>query len=353
MAATDRDEDEGTQQPDVAPWLARAAAPWLDGTRASLAAMLKNGRLAHALLLQGAPGAGQAEIAIWLAERLVCDHPADAPCRRCAGCRLYRAGNHPDFRWIRVPEDRKEISIAQIRDLSAALSLKSFRGGAKLVLIDPADAMNAHSFNALLKTLEEPAPDTWLLLATGRSERLPRTIASRCAKIRLPLPQPETGLEWLRRQKPGSDWTGLLALAHGAPFLALEYEAAGLADLDREMGEAMQSLAAGRLDLLKHARAWAEHEPAARLFWLESWLTGQLRDAGLASDLVNNNRLPWLRARGGETKIQAGYRLLDALRDARRLVGGSLNTQLLMESLLLSWAPLARPGTGGAQEPVR
>src|SRR5262245_53680642 len=106
MAGED-DDVESQWQPDVAPWLARAAAPWLAEIRANLAAMQQNGRLAHALLLQGAPGAGQAEIAIWLAGRLLCDRPAEAPCRSCAACRLFAAGNHPDFRWIRVPEEKK------------------------------------------------------------------------------------------------------------------------------------------------------------------------------------------------------------------------------------------------------
>ena len=60
----------------------------------------------------------------------------------------------------------------------------------------------------------------------------------------------------------------------------------------------------------------------------------------MASDLVNNNRLPWLRPPGVDTKIRAGYGLLDQLRDARRLVGGSLNTRLLFEGLSVSLAAL-------------
>ena len=88
-------------------------------------------------------------------------------------------------------EDKKDIAVAQLRSLSEVLTLRSYRGGPKVALIDPAEAMNIHSFNALLKTLEEPPEETYLLLATSRSDRIPRTIASRCARFRMPLPETE------------------------------------------------------------------------------------------------------------------------------------------------------------------
>ena len=101
-----------------------------------------------------------------------------------------------------------------------------------------------------------------------------------------------------------------------------------------------------RLDVVAFDDTCAKNAPSARLVWLESWLTRSLREAALASDLVNNNRLPWLRPPGLETKIRAGYGLLDELRDARRLVGGALNTQLLFEGLTVSLAALVgRPAS--------
>ena len=132
----------------------------------------------------------------------------------------------------------------------------------------------------------------------------------------------------------------------GAPFLAADYAAAGLAELDAEMQEAISAAVAGRLDVVAFADACAKNAPSARLVWLESWLTRSLKEAALASDLVNNNRLPWLRPPGLETKIRAGYGLLDQLRDARRLVGGALNTQLLFEGLTVSLTALVgRPAS--------
>jgi hypothetical protein len=179
---------------------------------------------------------------------------------------------------------------------------------------------------------------------------VPKTIMSRCMRLGLPLPEKAEALAWLGRLQPRQDWPALLALAAGAPFLASEHADAGLGGLDAEMQDAIDAAIAGRLDFVAFAEVCAKNSPAARLAWLESWLTRSLKEAALASDLVNNNRLPWLRPPGVDRKIRAGYGLLDQLRDARRLVGGNLNTQLLFEGLSVALAALVGRATRQAGE---
>ena len=347
MAVADTERDEiRLPPPDVRPALARAGLPWLAPLRARLTAMLAQRRLPHGLLIYGPPGAGQPDIGHWLAGRLFCRGAAGDACGECADCRLYLAGTHPDFRWIGVLPDRKEIGIEQLRSLTEAFSLRSYRGGPKVALIEPAEAMNIKSFNALLKTLEEPPAETYLMLATSRSDRMPRTIASRCMRMRVPLPSAPEALAWLRETGIPGDPAGLLRLANGSPFLAADYAAQGLGELDADMNAAIATALQGRLDVVGKARDWYESAPGARLYWLESWLARSLKEAGLSGELVNNNRLPWLRGSGRDTKIQAGYRLLDELRDARRLHGGALNAQLMFERLLVSLAAFLRSAPG-------
>lgn len=338
MAATESAE-EVALAPPVGPLLERAAARWLGPLREKLSAMQDQGRLPHGLLLAGSPGAGQAEVGTWLGARLLCKAPVAGPCGECADCRLFLAGNHPDFRWIGVLPDKKEISIDQMRQLSQSLAMRSYRGGAKVAVIAPAEAMNAKAYNALLKTLEEPSAETYLVLAAGRIDRMPRTVLSRCMRFRVPVPDELDARVWLQG-RDGGDSPALLPLAGGAPFLAAEYAAAGLGELDAEMQGAIAAAIDGRLDFVAFADACARNSPAARLAWLENWLTQCLKQAALGSDLVNNNRLPWLRQPGIETKIRAGYGLLDQLRDARRQAGGPLNAQLLFEGLAISLAAL-------------
>jgi DNA polymerase-3 subunit delta' len=202
------EQEDQAPPPLPGPLLERARAAWLAPLCERLQRMHAQGRMPHGLLLVGPPGGGQREIGVWLAAMLAC-RAAEARCGQCADCRLFDAGNHPDFHWLRVAPDKKEISIGQVRELLTEFALKSYRGGTKAALIEPAESMNIHSFNALLKTLEEPARDTYLVLATSRADRIPRTIASRCMRLRVPLPARPDGLAWLNARVPGP-WEGLL-----------------------------------------------------------------------------------------------------------------------------------------------
>ncbi|HEY8265205.1 MAG TPA: hypothetical protein VIG03_01430, partial [Steroidobacteraceae bacterium] len=114
MADTELD-DESTPPPEAGPMLERAGVDWLEPLRTRIAAQQQQERLPHGFLLAGAPGAGQAEVGVWLAARLLCRGDASRPCGRCPDCRLFLAGSHPDYRWIGVLKDKKEISIDQMR----------------------------------------------------------------------------------------------------------------------------------------------------------------------------------------------------------------------------------------------
>ena len=119
----------------------------------------------------------------------------------------------------------RDIKIEQIRALTAFVETASHRGGEKVVLIMPADAMNQPASNALLKTLEEPSPGTRFILVTDKPERLSATVRSRCRHVPLNKPAPEVARAW------GSKATGgdakrveaWLAYCGGAPLRAVEF----------------------------------------------------------------------------------------------------------------------------------
>ncbi len=175
------------------------AASWLEPAREQLAASAHHDRIAHALLIQDAPGAGGDQLAGWLAQLLLCLIPGpQGPCGACAGCVGMIESRHPDFTRIGLIEDSKQIRVEQARELSAHLALASHQGGYKVALIDPADAMNWNAANALLKTLEEPPSRTVLILVAQQPSRLPATILSRCQRLRIRTPEREPALQWLR-----------------------------------------------------------------------------------------------------------------------------------------------------------
>lgn len=164
------------------------------------------GRLAHALLLAGPRGAGKGEFAAAIAAFLLCEasDAARKPCGECRGCLQLAAGTHPNLMRLAPAEDKRDIAIDDVRDLLDRLHLSSHYGGAKVAIVEPADALNASGVNALLKTIEEPPPATHLLLVSERWRALPATLRSRCQILRFvrprqaAAPQADNAAEWSR-----------------------------------------------------------------------------------------------------------------------------------------------------------
>jgi DNA polymerase-3 subunit delta' len=161
-------------------------------------------------------------------------------------------GNHPDFRQVQpeaLAEDdgdggdgresggkkkpSQQITIDQVRELEEFLGVGSHRGGLSIVLVNPAEAMNRNAANSILKTLEEPPPNTLFLLVSSDPSRLLPTIRSRCQAIPFVTPSPETAVRILSAAGlPDAErW---LAISGGSPRLALELAESGQAAwLDR------------------------------------------------------------------------------------------------------------------------
>ena len=118
-------------------------------------------------------------IALSLAKSLHCERQRFDFCDDCSGCAQVADGNCPDMHRIEARAGKKEITINQIRDLIGKISLRSFSGRPKIALLDPAELMNYHAQNALLKTLEEPPHNSILfLIATSSGALLPTRIAA-------------------------------------------------------------------------------------------------------------------------------------------------------------------------------
>ena len=148
--------------------------PWQEGVWTRLAGM--RGRLPHALLFHGRPGIGKLHLAEVLAQSLLCEKQSKdgLACGTCPACAWFAAGNHPDFRLVRpealagvevdiegeeVTEEgkkkpSKQIKNIQINELSYFLNVSSHRNGYLVILIHPAETLNANAANALLKGLE-------------------------------------------------------------------------------------------------------------------------------------------------------------------------------------------------------
>jgi DNA polymerase-3 subunit delta' len=326
-------------------FLSADSLPWLQSAQHRLRAAFAAQRLPHSLLLLSTPGLGAEQLANWITALALCESQDTRPCAVCASCHLLRSDSHPDSHVVRLLEDASQIKVDQVRDLIEALSLKSYRGGYKVGVIEGAEALNVNGANAFLKTLEEPTANTVLIMIARPSHRLPATIASRCLRLSLPPPSTEVAMEWLkgRRMEAGAQvgsaathsWDAALGLAGGAPLLALEMDPARVATLDADMQESVKQLTDGSVDVTLLAERWMRSDPGLRLTWLENWITRRVYAAlgGAAShQSAGPVRLPGALLKA---KIRALFELLDAARELRRLASTGMNQQLALEALLL------------------
>jgi DNA polymerase-3 subunit delta' len=318
---------------------------------AAAAALRGRARWPHALLITGRRGIGKRILALHFAQALLCETPnADgSACGRCTSCGYVVASVHPDLRTIEPIEydaegnavPVNEIVVGRIRELIDFTQLSTHRQRAKVALIAPAERMNPEAANALLKTLEEPPPATYLILASDQPARLPATVVSRCRLFAAPEPEADAATQWLAARGI-EDPSLLLAQAGGAPLLALTLADAAvqrerellLDDLARP--ERLAAVAVGaRLD------AYARDERKARLadvvYWLLTW-TADLAAASIGGNPRfhpdRRDILARLAKRVAPLKLFRYYRSL--LRQ-RALLGHPLQARLVAEALLFEY----------------
>jgi DNA polymerase-3 subunit delta' len=317
-----------------------ALSPWQQRAYERAAAAMDAGRLGHALLICGPAHLGKRAVANHLAYRALC-RTRDAqgePCGTCRSCRLFVAGTHPDFSVVSFVMNkentrlRTEVVIDQIRALSSSLSLTPQFGGAQVVIVDPADAVNAAALNALLKTLEEPQPNRYLWLVSSDPARLPATIRSRCQRLEFTLPPKEEALDWLQSQgyRPAVAAEALVA-ARGHPGLADAWLREGGLDVRREVIRDLESLASGGASAAAMGQRWAADEHATlrprfaadHAVELATRLTDPVRTRTLAT---------WF----------------DAANRTRALLRTTVRADLAIAELLLAWPPV--PGSAAGRQ---
>ena len=304
---------------------------------------------AHAYLLQGPAGIGKRVLADQLAAWLLCQQPqALSACGACKSCHLLAAGSHPDLYALQPEEKDKAIKVDQVRDLVGFVVQTAHLGGRKVVVIEPAEGMNPNAANALLKSLEEPAGNTVMLLISHQPSRLLPTIKSRCVQQNCPLPA--DSLAWLQQSLPQLDQqqaAELLALAGGSPLTAKQLFEQDVVAQRAKVVEGIKKLLKQQLSPSQLAESW-NAVPLTLLFdWFCDWSQVLLRYQLTADESVlgledMRKVLQYLADKSAQSKVLA---LQDWLLQQRQKVLGRANLIriLLLGALRVQWASLPGP----------
>lgn len=316
--------------------------PWHEAQWERVKAMRASGRMPHALMLRGRPGLGKHAFASWLAEILLCE-AENPPCGECRGCRLMRAGNHPDFLAVGPEENKQTIAIAQIRSLIEHVWLTTRYGGYKVVIIEPAELMTRQAANTLLKTLEEPPGVAVFLLVSHQSVLLPPTIRSRCQMLEFPVPAAGLALPWLEgRLPPSSDAATLLRLADGAPLTAVAIAQSGGGEERTALFRDLAALALENADPVAVAHAWRGLEVPEVGRWLTTFTMDliRLKTNENCGNLTHADLRSAMQPVARRLDLKRLFALLDVGLELRWLSSRqtSFNAQLLLEDVAIRWA---------------
>lgn len=321
--------------------------------------------LHHALLLAGPAGIGKGAFAEALAARLLCEKiasPAAFACGHCDACHWLATGNHPDFRKISLESDAEtdidpevkrtaggkktaakatQIRIDQIRALEEFVFVGSHRHGNRVVVIDPADLMNAPAANSLLKILEEPPLNTYFLLVSSRCRVLLPTLRSRCRQLLFALPESSAAVAWLTAQGV-SDARTKLSLVGGTPLKVLTIsakESGGsvepvLASLDRSTDDPLGLAASWDSELRSNATLTLEN----LVDTLQKWIYDLIRVKLNEKPKYMINKISSLSNVTKKADLAKLIRCYGDLLKIRMVVNHPLNTLLFLEDLAVRYA---------------
>lgn len=305
-------------------------------------------RLPNAWLFAGPAGIGKRAFAEQVAAALLCETPMPDrhACGQCEACRWLAAGHHPDYR-VLSPELEEEgakegksvrklpvIKIEAVRELIDFAHLSAAkRVGRRVIIVEPAEAMNLAAANALLKILEEPPANVLFLLVSHNRERLLPTIKSRCRPFVLARPNQQEALAWLNA-----------AGVQNAEAELAQHGGVPLFDHDPAAAETRrQLLKALTVPTLASMLAFAEKVErdklgfAQVLEWLMKWLAdlSSLRLAGHIRYYPDERQaLAALAERADPAQLMKAYDTLLALAPFSQ---HTLNTRLQIEAALLEY----------------
>jgi len=289
--------------------------PWLTAYQQQFASLIARQQLAHGILITGPQGVGKQQLANWLAASLLCTAAGEKPCGECKSCLLRQAGTHADL--LIVDGSGSTIGVDAVRQLSQFMHGRPQQQQNKVVILPVADKLTEAAANALLKTLEEPPQDSYLILYSSAAATLAATLLSRCQQWPLTAHADEQTAQWLAQHSNRALPDFLLPFCGGGPLKALALLESGEAD---QIALALEALTAFFADQITLNECTKQLESVNDLSALFGWFIRQLV-------------LPSSSGLNGQ-RVLAIHNLYNRwCRDATQILGQ--NKQLALSALLI------------------
>ncbi len=307
---------------------------------------IKNDRMAHSYLFLGNEGIGKKLVALQFAKTLNClndgKERADS-CDQCISCKKIDAFLHPDV--LLLEPENQTLKVEQVRQMQRDLAFRPYEGKYRICILSSADRMVPHMSNTLLKTLEEPPPNTVLILLANYERLILPTILSRCQLIRFnPLPIPLVA-QWLRERQglEGEEAHLLSSLSEGSPRKALEIKDE-IGKIHRE--ELLEDLVGEKSLSAERMQSWINSLPTREreklLLVLEVAKT-LLRDMVMAktleegSKIINSDLLSEIKTLTSNWRLSSLMKRMEILHQTTFAIRNNANTELALEAMMLSW----------------
>jgi len=313
---------------------------------------IANNNVSHAYIFYGPCQVGKTTLAKRFAQALLCPKNKGLQgCSECVSCQQLSQATHPDHYQLnrlvdtKTEKIKKNIAIEQVRQLQQALSLRTFLNGHKIALIEEADTLSLEAANAILKTLEEPSPNTTLILLANNLTNLPETIISRCQMVKFqPVNQVEIAKQLKRFGANDQQARDLSSVAYGKPGIALDYlRQPQNYDMYQRSVEQLIDISQNELSQ-KFAWVNAVLSKGSNQSWrqLLHTLTRIFRDL-LLIRLGNSQRISHQAQQASLERLALAYspqhllRILEDINLARRYLEANVNPKLALENLALSF----------------
>jgi DNA polymerase-3 subunit delta' len=320
--------------------LSQRLCPWLAPALEQFEAARLAGNLGHAWLISGPAGVGKINLALALARRLfgTGTEPAEldaAAALAAVAARHAPMDRHPDLHWLYPEEDKETISVDQIREVIETFTLTAHRGGAKIAIVEPAEAMTTAAANALLKTLEEPTAGSYLLLLSHQPGRLPATVRSRCQHLKLRPPGAASVAKWLGVAH--QTVAEAQRLVGAAPLrLAAAIQGNDLSVFNKLESD-LAAICQDRLEPQTVAQTWTKGDIELALSWLRRRLHEELRSRFTTAPGSTEVTVPGSETLHNAWQTVPARTLFEQYDRAEKLLnqlGSGLNIELAVQAML-------------------